>query len=59
MTWSSHIPPVQGIFGPLALVLEEVAYQSVELLSIKEVVLNSPVLDAREEMAELYRYMIK
>ena len=58
MTQSSYIPPVQGIFRPLALILEEVAYQSVELLSIKEVILNSPVLDACEEMAELYQYMI-
>ena len=48
-----HIPPIQSIFRPVTVVLEEAAYQSMELLSIKKVILDPPVLDACKEMSEL------
>jgi hypothetical protein len=35
------------------LVLKKIAYHSVELVSVEDVVLDSPVFDASDEMSEL------
>jgi hypothetical protein len=49
-----HVPPVQSILHPLTiLILKQAADYRVEVLSVEEIVLDSPIFDAGEKMSKL------
>ena len=49
-----HVPPVQGVLHPLAiLILKKAAYYGVEVLLVEEIILDPPIFDTSKEMLKL------